>query len=529
MSVRDGAFSRRLFVGLLALALLLIVVVRVRLLGVPLERDEGEYAYIGSLLLQGVPPYAEAWNMKFPGIYAVYALLIGVGGSSVAAIHAGLLVASVWNAMVCALLGRRLLGPGAGLVAGVGYGAMSVSTTVLGLWSHAEPFALTFALPGLLLALDARRAGRYAAAGLLLGAAVLVKQNAAPLALFAALWVALREAPRTERPARALAAFALGGLLPLAAVAAGLAWAGVFGRFWLWTVRYASEYGSLNSWREGLDPLGAQLGPMLRAQLVWWVAAGVGLVAPLWERSLRERAPFLWGLLAAGAVSSSLGFYFRPQYFVPLLPAVALLAGAGSRALAPASERGRLLCCALVALVGLGTPLGVEADLLWRKTPEQVSRAIYWPGPFAEAPELGRRIAEIVPPGQRIAVIGSEPEIYFHAGRRAATGYLYVYPLMEPQPFAAAMQEELIAQLEAARPEVVVYVNAHDSWGVQADSLRGIFHWLERWQQDFEPIAIADLISPEETRWVLGDEARRYEPGSPHWVSLLRRKERDRR
>ena len=32
--------------------------------------------------------------MKFPGIYAVYALLIGVGGANVVAIHAGLLVAN---------------------------------------------------------------------------------------------------------------------------------------------------------------------------------------------------------------------------------------------------------------------------------------------------------------------------------------------------------------------------------------------------------------------------------------------------
>lgn len=39
---------------------------RVRVADVPLERDEGEYAYAGQLILQGVPPYAQAYNMKFP-------------------------------------------------------------------------------------------------------------------------------------------------------------------------------------------------------------------------------------------------------------------------------------------------------------------------------------------------------------------------------------------------------------------------------------------------------------------------------
>ena len=43
------------------------VAIRIRLLGIPLERDEGEYAYAGQLILQGIPPYKLAYNMKFPG------------------------------------------------------------------------------------------------------------------------------------------------------------------------------------------------------------------------------------------------------------------------------------------------------------------------------------------------------------------------------------------------------------------------------------------------------------------------------
>ncbi len=50
-----------------------VVWVRLRLLGLPLERDEGEYAYMAQQLLQGVLPYTEAHSMKFPGIFFVYA------------------------------------------------------------------------------------------------------------------------------------------------------------------------------------------------------------------------------------------------------------------------------------------------------------------------------------------------------------------------------------------------------------------------------------------------------------------------
>jgi hypothetical protein len=55
-------------------------VVRLGLLNFPLERDEGEYAYAGQLMLQGIPPYDLACNMKFPGTYAIsIAILLGQG------------------------------------------------------------------------------------------------------------------------------------------------------------------------------------------------------------------------------------------------------------------------------------------------------------------------------------------------------------------------------------------------------------------------------------------------------------------
>ena len=75
------------------LAVLLVLVataaVRARLLSIPLERDEGEYAYIGQLMLQGIPPYQLAANMKLPGTYAAYALLMKVLGETIFGIHLG--------------------------------------------------------------------------------------------------------------------------------------------------------------------------------------------------------------------------------------------------------------------------------------------------------------------------------------------------------------------------------------------------------------------------------------------------------
>src|SRR5436190_10198856 len=74
--------SRRAASLLLLVVLIATAALRYRLLGVPLERDEGEYAYVGWLMLQGVPPYAEAYTMKLPGIHAAYAGILALFGHS---------------------------------------------------------------------------------------------------------------------------------------------------------------------------------------------------------------------------------------------------------------------------------------------------------------------------------------------------------------------------------------------------------------------------------------------------------------
>ena len=106
---------------LVALALLFVLVVRVRLRSMPLERDEGEYAYAGQLILQGVPPYKEAYNMKLPGTYAAYAIIMAVFGQSTAGIRLGLALVNAASIVLVFLLGRKLLDEAAGVSAAAAF------------------------------------------------------------------------------------------------------------------------------------------------------------------------------------------------------------------------------------------------------------------------------------------------------------------------------------------------------------------------------------------------------------------------
>ena len=112
--------------------ILLTTIARVRLLSIPLERDEGEYAYAGQLILQGVPPYELVYNMKFPGIYYAYALVLAVFGQTQVGVHLGLFVVNAGTILLVFFLGRRLFDATAGAWAAAAFAVMSVSPSVAG-------------------------------------------------------------------------------------------------------------------------------------------------------------------------------------------------------------------------------------------------------------------------------------------------------------------------------------------------------------------------------------------------------------
>src|SRR5882762_5899349 len=170
----------------------LTVAIRIRLLGIPLERDEGEYAYAGQLILQGIPPYKLAYNMKFPGTYAAYAGIMSIFGQTMTGIHLGLLLVNAATVVLIFFLGRRLVNWTAGIAAAASYAILSVTPSVLGFAAHATHFVMLPALGGAFLLLnqsDRQSVGRVFASGLFFGIALLMKQPAAFLILFGAVYL----------------------------------------------------------------------------------------------------------------------------------------------------------------------------------------------------------------------------------------------------------------------------------------------------------------------------------------------------
>jgi 4-amino-4-deoxy-L-arabinose transferase-like glycosyltransferase len=538
-SVASGDLTRRSFIPwvLLTCIILFVILVRVRLLDFPLERDEGEYAYMGQLILQGIPPYDIAYNMKFPGTYLMYAIIMWLFGQTPTGIHIGLMIVNCGAILLVYVIGRKIFSDLGAIIASAAYALLSLSASVYGFAAHATHFVVLPALGGTLLMLKAVRKERlslYLLSGALFSISCLMKQPGIFFALFGAAYIISDQLFReTDRPLtrvflRKLGIFSLGAAVPILLTMLWLNVAGVFQRFWFWTVSYAAKYGSQVPLSDAWSIFRDNFPSVADGYFLIWILAALGLGALFFHRKLKTRKSFVLLFTLFSILTVCPGFYFREHYFVTLLPAIALLTGLfvdflGSKGFAflkPAWRYAGLAMFAAAAFVGI---FG-QREYLFEDSTLELSRSIYGPNPFPEALRIGEFIKSRSTATDKIAILGSEPEIFFYSGLHSATGYIYVYSLMENHEYALAMQKGMAKEIEASKPKFLIMVSVRYSWLVHPSSERFIFGWMDNYiRNNYHREGVADIIAPELTVYRWGDDARHYSVISSSYVLVFER------
>ena len=516
--VNHNDLYTRFYYAALLLVILLVAGIRFRLREMPLERDEGEYAYAGQLLLQGIPPYELAYNMKLPGTYAAYAAIMAIFGQTAAGIRLGLLLVNAVTIVLVFLLARTLVSSLAGFVAGTTYAVISTLPSVLGFAGHATHFVILFALAGFLLLLRGCETERgpllFLCSGFLLGIAFLMKQPGIAFAAFGALYIVRCNWKVPRLLYSRGGAYLVGLVFPLVITSLALARAGVFHNFWFWTFTYAREYSSETSLAVGWQALQKSLQWVMHPFPLWAIAE-IGMVALLWDRRWRPKFFFLLTFTVFSLMAVSAGFYFRPHYYILLLPAASILAGlAAASAYRFLAEHWSPACAWLAPMLlfcaACAVTLWQQRAFLFELDPASAGQRIYAANPFAEAVSVAKTVRALTTDSDTIAVFGSEPEIYFYAGQHSATSYVYMYDLIKPQPYQMKMQREMMRQIETARPRVVIYVDDWASWGwIAGQEHDEFFTWMESYiREGYEPVQQIQINALPAHRW--GQSANLY-------------------
>jgi hypothetical protein len=302
--------------------------------------------------------------------------------------------------------------------------------------------------------------------------------------------------------------FVTGAAVPLGVTSLILWYAGVFDKFWFWTINYAWQYGSLVPLSQAPQIFFPSANEVVLTGWPVWILAGIGALTGLWDQRTPASILFLTAFLFFSALAVCPGFYFRTHYFILVLPAVSLLAGAAISKLTEILE-GQLILIRLVPLLlfaaALSVPILLDKKIFFEVSPNQACGLIYPDNPFLESVRIGTYMREHTERGDTIAVLGSEPEIYFYSHRHSATGYIYVYGLMEPQKYAQQMQQEMIREIELACPKYLISVAMIYSWLRRPDSEHAIFTWANKYTAQNYTVAGFVNVKPTETDYFFGD------------------------
>lgn len=244
---------------------------------------------------------------------------------------------------------------------------------------------------------------------------------------------------------------------------------------------------------------------------LFWLATGIGCFGLWFDKEIQSKKAFMAGLVVFSFLSTSPGLYFRPHYFILVLPAVSLLVACGMHTVCQLACNFRWLKKIQLAVLGflftatLACSIFFQREYLFKTNALEVSKQMYAPyqiSIFPEIVEVANFIRSHSSGKTSVVVIGSEPEIYFYLKKRAPTGYIYFYYLTEGHPYAKKMQQEFMREVEIASPDYLVFGPSVEKVFGSIDNNKKIFDWYENYRKlNYNLVGTVEIDPGEKSKY----------------------------
>jgi hypothetical protein len=476
--------SRRWLAG----SLLLVLLRALPNLSYPIGRDQASYLVIGEGLLRGQRLYRDLWDVKPPGIFALYAPLVKLFGHVMWSVG---LIDILWLLAVSYCLFRftmRFLGPHAAAVAVVVNASWHCAN---GYVDAAQPecFVMLLVFAGYFLVAGKGRSqpARDLLAGLCLGGAFWLKYNTLAFLPLLAVFPYLDWRGFDLKPCRfrlliswrawlsRVAPLLAGLLITVGVVVAYFCLTGLWASFRAGHLAIVPRYGAAS---EAMPHFWIVAGARALLGLGWWTVLATGVsVFTAGECDLSRLLPVLASAAMGFAVTAS-QLRFPPYAFETTYPFLAAIWGylalksyEGLKGLAQQKDRqwmAKLLAVALLAIIVVG-PLRTEVktitgryrDLAWWRR-DSLDFFTHYPAVHFVAENLDgelrviRTLRSLSAPGDGMFIWGTAPLIYYMTGLRPPTRFLVTnHPLISPWG-RPEWRDELVRDLEKTPPAFLV-------------------------------------------------------------------------
>jgi hypothetical protein len=480
-------------------ALLLIIglyiAIRIHIVGVPLNRDEGGFAYFGQMLRHGGALYRDTLDHKPPGIWLWYWLLTYIIDFDAIQLHTFLLVYNLATLLLVAAFVRRISSIEAALWSGLTYAIVSSSWQIEGFSASTEMFMLLPIMGSLYLAVlgTERRSNLIlAASGALNAWCFWIKQPAAAVGLFLVIYIFIvsykdrsNRLPTLQRimaGMRPVMAFSLGFALPSAFLCGYFIATDRWSAFVYWSFTHSLHYAVMYSLPTYFHQIWDRLGVTVFANpYAWALALGTCLIMPIF---CRKEGFIVAGFFLSSLVTACHSVFMYRHYMALVTPAVSIATGIGAGALTSRFKGNRISHAAISVLIVLFIfilPLVADRWYYFSDTPFEISRMVFDSNPFPESPVIAKYIRDRTRPDDTVLVLGSEPQILVLAQRRSATRQIFMYPVVGPYRHALKFQRQVLNDIQKNRPAYVVLVKLWKSWQANPAYSRDFERRIDRW------------------------------------------------
>lgn len=451
-------FSQLLLLGVVVIAIL----VRLPGLALPLERDEGAYAFVAWTWLRGDLPYRDVFDHKPPLIYLLYMPALLFGAPSALVLRVWMSVLFVIDVVLVYAIGRRVWDRWSALLAALIFAVAGSAFSLQGMIFNTEQALVLPALIALWYTIRLHETARLrfaVGAGAAVAATVLIK----PVALVLAPCILLACRRELRRLAQVIGAATLGGALIGLPIATYFAVRGGWRAMIFALVTYNKLYAEESQARWELGALVDMFTPFVPLLLV--AIGGMMLL----RRAQRAERPMVARSSGWLVVAWMLAFFVTAlgslrafvHYYYALLPFLALLAAPcvvwlwrqsiGTTRL----QRGVRKLAPVLVLALLIVPFARQNIGLIGTTGEQQAERLYGPEGlyyFAQAARVADFVRQQTQPGDYIHIFGAEPEVYLLAERRNASRYIFDYPI----GLVPGAKEQLLRDLAANPPALLI-------------------------------------------------------------------------
>jgi len=459
------------------------IIIRINIIDIPLDRDEGIFGYAGQQILNGGIPYRDVFDHKPPVTYYLYAFALLFVPPTATGIHIFLHLYNYLTLISVYLLAKRVTeSTTTGLWAAFAYAVFSSSPEIQGFSASSEMFMLlpiTLCLLFAVLAMKRNSLLLLFSSGTMGALACWTKQTAIFSVFFVIVYIVTERVLLNscncrklhEHVARSLLFWAAGGIGISVLIMAYFYENHLFDEFVYWSFTHSFIYSKAASIPNKTWEIYKMIALVFRGNFMLFLA---GILMCLRSIAKREKyGVFFLGFLLFSIIGTIPGYVYN-HYFAQIAPAIALIGGFGVSNMMAMTKKGRarLIGAALITILVMGVPLVTYANYYYKKSPDWNSHALLGDiNAFPESRKIASYISARTNPNDSVYIFGSEAQILLYAHRKSATSFALIYPLLFATPRHKEFQLKAWKEIINNSPKYIILNNSGVStyWDGKAD------------------------------------------------------------